>query len=303
MLPAKSAKFTDYAACASDACEPWRTAIGVVLIAGLYLAGAAGLGTVALKVAESFQMGAGYALAFEMVTMSSKRAVLITLFSIILALPALWLVLKFLHRRSLRSLIAPTGRVHWKNYRRAMLFIIGFGLLSSLPVMLSGAASQQLPLMVWLPWLLPALALIFLQTATEELFFRGYLMQQLAARFHSRWVWWVLPAVLFGAMHYNPAIYGSNTWLVVAAATLAGLIFGDITARSGDLSMAMGLHFANNILAVLILGVPGQLSSLSLFLQNIDIRDEAMIRAELLGSLAIMLGVYFVYLLVLRLRR
>ncbi|MCF6272237.1 MAG: CPBP family intramembrane metalloprotease [Rhodobacteraceae bacterium] len=303
MLPAKTAKFNTYTACATAYCEPWRTALGVLLIAGLYLGAAAALGAGALKIAEQVQLGSGYALAFELVTMSSKRAVLVALFSIVLALPALWLVLKYLHRRSLKSLIAPTGRVHWASYRRAMVFIAVFGLASSLPIMISGAASQQLALSDWLPWLLPALVLIFLQTATEELFFRGYLMQQLAARFRSRWIWWVLPAVLFGVMHYSPAIYGNNTWLVVGIATLAGLIFGDITARSGDLSMALGLHFANNILALLIIGVPGQLSSLSLFLRDINVRDEAVMRSELLGTSAIMLVIYFIYLLVVRARR
>lgn len=303
MLPSKNPRFAAYITCAEARCELWRTALGVLLVAGLYLGAAAGLGALALQIAESIQIGSGYALVFEMVTLSSKRAVLITLFSIVLALPALWLVLKFLHKRTLQSLIAPTGRVHWRNYRRAMVFVLGFGLLTSLPVMLTGAASQQLTLAQWLPWLLPGLILIFLQTATEELFFRGYLMQQLAARFNSRWVWWLLPALLFGAMHYNPAIYGENTWLVMATATLAGLIFGDITARSGDLSMALGLHFANNMLAVLILGVPGQLSALSLYLQDINMRDVDVMRFELLSSFGLILLVYIIYLLVLRARR
>ncbi len=128
-------------------------------------------------------------------------------------------------------------------------------------------------------------------------------MQQLAARFHSRWVWWVLPAVLFGALHYNPLVYGDNTWLVIAAAVLSGLIFGDITARSGDLSIALGLHFANNLTVILLLGVPGQLSSLSLFLQKLNVRDEDVMRLEILTSSGIMLAVYFIYLLVMRARR
>lgn len=303
MLPRKTARLEAYAACAKGYCEPWRTAFGVVLVAVFFTLSAAGLSKLALYVAESVQLGAGYALAFELITLSSKRTVLIGLFGIVLALPALWLVLRFLHHRSLKSLIAPTGRVHWQNYRRAVVFVLVFGLATSLPVLLGGAFSQQLPLMVWLPWLLPALALIFLQTAAEELFFRGYLMQQLAARFKSRWVWWVLPAVLFGARHYNPVLYGDNWMLVIATATLAGLIYGDITARSGDLSIAMGLHFANNILVILVINVSGQLSSLSLFLKDINVRNVDLMRLELLGSAAAMLAVYLVYMLVLRARR
>lgn len=303
MLPQKTAKLNDYTACAGPYCEPWRTALGVLLIATVYGGGTYLLAMGAIKIAESIQLGSGYAMVFELATSSSKRAVLIALFSAVLMLPGLWLVLRFLHHRSLRSVLAPTGRVHWGNYTRAMLFILVFAGVTSIPVLLNAEFTQQLSLSQWLPWLAPALLLIFLQTATEELVFRGYLMQQLAARFQSRWVWWVLPAVLFGALHYNTLTYGDNAWLVVFSAFLTGLIFGDITARSGDLSIALGLHFANNLTVILLLGVPGQLSSLSLFLQKLNVRDVDVMRVEILASTGIMLAVYFVYLLVMRTRR
>ena len=51
---------------------------------------------------------------------------------------------------------------------------------------------------------LPALALIFLQASAEEAVFRGYLLQQLRARFRSPLVWAVLPALLFGAAAFRP---------------------------------------------------------------------------------------------------
>ena len=303
MLPRKTAKLEDYAACAQGYCEPWRTALGVLLVATVLSLIFAGLTVVVKSVAEWWQLGAGYAIAFELATFSSKRTVLIALFAIVLTIPAMWLVVKVLHKRSLLSLIAPAGRIHWRTYSGAAVFALVFGLLTSLPVLYSGAYSQQLPLLVWLPWVLPALGLVFLQTAAEELFFRGYLMQQLAAHFKSRWIWWVLPAVLFGARHYNPLLYGDNWMLAVGAATLAGLIYGDITARTGDLSIALGLHFANNLLLILFLNVSGQLSSLSLFLKDTNVRNVDLMRLELLVSIGATLAVYFIYLLVMRGRR
>ncbi len=303
MLPQKTAKFQTYTTCAKGYCAPWRTGLGILMIALTYGGGSYLLGLIAIKIAENIQLGAGYAMVFELATSSSKRAVLIALFSAVLMLPGLWLALKFVHHRSLRSVIAPTGRVHWGNYARAVLFMLLFAGATSLPVLLNAQFTRQLDLRQWLPWLAPALLLIFLQTATEELVFRGYLMQQLAARFQSRWLWWVLPAALFGALHYNPVIYGDNTWVVVASAVLSGLIFGDITARSGDLSIALGLHFANNLTVILLLGVPGQLSSLSLFLQKLNVRNVDIMRAEILTSAGLMLAVYVVYLLVMRARR
>ncbi len=52
-----------------------------------------------------------------------------------------------------------------------------------------------------------------IQTGAEELVFRGYLQQQLAARFASPLIWMVLPALIFGAVHYDPATAGPNVWL------------------------------------------------------------------------------------------
>jgi len=302
MLPQKTAKLNDYTACAGPYCEPWRTALGVLLIAGIYAGGGYLLGMLVIYIAESYQIGAGYVLVFEMALGSTPRAVLISLLLIALILPGLWLVLKYLHHRSVLSLIAPSGKVHWKNYRRAIYFILAFSLLTSLPIYFNAEFTQQLSLAEWLPWLAPALLLLFLQTTTEELLFRGYLMQQLAAHFHSRWVWWVLPAVIFGAIHYSP-LHGDNRWLVVGATILTGLILGDITARFGDLSIAMGLHFANNLTVIFLLGVPGQVSGLSLFLHDFNVQDTDAMRIGILTSSGLMLASYFVYLLVMRGRR
>ena len=302
MLPQKTAKFEEYAACAGPYCEPWRTALGVLLIASIYAGGGYLLGILAIYIAESIQIGAGYVLVFEMALGSTPRAVLISLLLIALILPSLWLVLKFLHHRSVLSLIASTGKVHWNHYLRAVIFVLVFSAITSLPVYFNAEFTQQLSLAEWLPWLAPALLMLFLQTTTEELVFRGYLMQQLAAHFHSRWIWWVLPAVIFGAIHYSP-LHGENSWLIVGATILTGLILGDITARFGDLSIAMGLHFANNLTVILLLGVPGQISGLSLFLHDFNIQDTDAMRIGILSSTGLMLAVYFVFLLVMRGRR
>ena len=107
--------------------------------------------------------------------------------------------------------------------------------------------------------------LLLVQTAAEELAFRGYLMQSLAARFASRWVWLLLPALLFGALHWNPAEFGANAWLVALSTTVVGLVLADVTAKTGNLSAAIGLHFANNVTSLLVVSLPGPLAGLSLW--------------------------------------
>ena len=131
--------------------------------------------------------------------------------------------------------------------------------------------TRQPSLAAWASWLPLALPALLVQTAAEEIAFRGFLMQGLAARFRSPLVWFLLPAFLFGLLHWNGESGVRNAWLMVAAATVIGLVLADVTVRTGDLSAAMGLHFANNVFAVLVLApsVP-LLSDLALWVVALD---------------------------------
>jgi membrane protease YdiL (CAAX protease family) len=62
-----------------------------------------------------------------------------------------------------------------------------------------------------------ALVGVLIQTGAEEVLFRGYMQQQLAARFSSPILWMVLPSAIFAALHYQPEIMGDNTWLMMGA--------------------------------------------------------------------------------------
>ncbi len=99
--------------------------------------------------------------------------------------------------------------------------------------------------------------------------FRGYLTQALAARFRSPLAWALLPSIAFGALHWDGAL-GRDAWLGVAAATAVGLAFADVTARTGNLSAAIGLHFANNLAALLLVGMPGPTGVLALAVAPVD---------------------------------
>ncbi|MFQ5623900.1 MAG: lysostaphin resistance A-like protein [Paracoccaceae bacterium] len=209
----------------------------------------------------------------------------------------IFVTLRLVHRRRLSSLIGPSRRILWRHY------LCGLGVVAALAALTGGLSALSQPpkphleFRTWLSWLPAAAILLAVQTATEELFFRGYLMQQLAARFRSRWLWWVLPSLLFGAMHYNPSTFGSNAWLVVASAAILGLILADVATRTGNLSASMGMHFANNFTAVALVGLPGQLSGLSLYHSTIDMTDAIAVRNGILMQMAVILICYLVYLI------
>lgn len=196
---------------------------------------------------------------------------------------------RIVHRRPARSLIGPAPRA-------LRHFVLGILLL--LPVYVGGGAvwfavfglpeAGVVPL-VWFIWLVPLLIALLVQTGAEELIFRGYLQQQLAARFRHPVIWLVLPSLAFGMLHYEPQLMGENVWFLVAATALFGLVAADLTARTGTLGLAWGLHFANNFFALAVIAPQGDLSGAALFRLPFATGDAAEMRGMLLFDLALLL--------------
>ena len=218
--------------------------------------------------------------------------------------PILLLLLwsRFAHKIGPRRLIGIERRFLLRDFLSGVsvvLLVAGVGI----------AAAVQYQLFIpnvafadWLPWLLPSLVFIFVQVFAEELVFRGYLQPILAARFRSPLIWLLIPALLFGSLHWQPATFGPNAPLVVAAAVLMGLVAGHVTARTGNISAAVGLHFANNCIGMLVVAVPGDLAALSLYLHPISLEDPLLTRGMLIGNITTIIGAYGIYLWVLRRR-
>lgn len=94
-------------------------------------------------------------------------------------------------------------------------------------------------------------AVILFQTATEEIYFRGWLQPALA----SSWGTW--PAIfattlLFSLLHL---IGGAQTVPAVLNIFLGGLLFGLLADRSKGIAGAVGAHFGWNWLEQIVLGL------------------------------------------------
>ena len=124
-----------------------------------------------------------------------------------------------------------------------------------------------------------ALLAVLVQSSAEEIIFRGYLQQQLGARFRSPWVWMVVPSVLFALAHYDPQAAGENVWLIVIWAGFFGAAMADLTARAGNLGPAIAVHFVNNALALLVVALPDQLGGAALYLLPFGLSDVEAMRA------------------------
>ncbi|EPX77678.1 CPBP family intramembrane glutamic endopeptidase [Litoreibacter arenae] len=150
----------------------------------------------------------------------------------------------------------------------------------------------NLPFAIWATHLIWAVPLLFIQTTSEELVFRGYFQQQLAARFNHPFIWMVLPSLLFGLGHYDDTIDPILALMIVSATTLFGVLAADLTRVTGSLAAAMGLHFANNFVALLLVGIPRELSGLALYHAPFTMEDTSVLMAYVALDMIVLLLIW-----------
>lgn len=266
--------------------ELWRLAAGAALIVLMYIV----LGMVMMS-SLSFAIGEnGYsAFTSEMSTGSTPRGLLAQLFGTgLLTIPVIAVTMS-LHQRPASTLLGPLDDV-WRSGVRVTLAVLLVSLLIWLlpPTEYFADPVRAMALPRWLALLPIALIAVLVQVTAEELVFRGYLQQQLGARFGHWGVWMVLPSALFAALHYDP-VFGSNTWLVVVWAFAFSCAAADLTARSGNIGAAIGLHFTNNGLALLVSDIVGNFDAVALYHLPLDLGDIAATRSMLLMNFAVLI--------------
>lgn len=204
---------------------------------------------------------------------------------------ALW------HERDLRSLLGTRHRFLEFFLKGASIIVFTSALYFGASLLFGGSdLIPHLSLSKWfgfLPWAIP---LLFIQITAEELVFRGYLQQQLAARFKGFFWWMILPSLLFSLGHYKPNLDPLLAVMIVFATLVFGVIAADLTRITGSLAAAMGLHFANNFFSLLVVGVPGQLSGIALYHTPFQMDDVEKIS----GFLALDIAMLFVIWIIAR---
>lgn len=191
-----------------------------------------------------------------------------------------------------RALVTVTGplplalRQFWQVAR--MLAGLGLLLLVLPPYDMGVVLVQNLPMGLWAMLLPLSLMAVLIQTAAEEILFRGYLQQSLAARFRSPLIWMAGPAAIFALGHYLPAEAGDNALLIAAWSGVFGLVTADLTARAGTLGPAIAVHLFNNTIALLVVALPDSLSGLALYTLPYSMSDTGALRQWLVVDFAMM---------------
>lgn len=304
MFPEVNQKFQNYFAPAIATNSLWRLLAGLIVIAVMYLLfqflviGGVGVYFAVVEDLNGVAGGEGIKKKLGLFFRGLEpQGVIVILISFVGVFLGVLLTVKWVHKRELRSLFGSNFSDNLSG------FINGFSILFIISVIgitlyaLIDPPIENLKFSVWLKWMLLAVPLLFLQVVSEELVFRGYLQQQLAARFNSRWAWYFLPSVVFGLMHFSPDIMGANAWLVVAQTTLFGLIAAEVTARTGNLGAVIGLHFANNLFALTGVALDGSMSGIGLYRSAIHVSDFTAIRSVLVYDFIFTVLLYGLFLL------
>ena len=173
------------------------------------------------------------------------------IFTFFVGLLFLFIGIKYVHQRTITSLITSRTKIDWKR------FFYGFFVWGILAIVMSYASIIMSPEdFVWnfnaTPFfILVAISFLFLpfQTSLEELLFRGYFMQGIGVLAKNRWVPLLITSVVFGLLHgANPEVakLGQITMVFYIG---TGLFYGIVTLMDEGTEIALGLHAINNIVA------------------------------------------------------
>ncbi|MBI1965970.1 MAG: CPBP family intramembrane metalloprotease [Betaproteobacteria bacterium] len=181
-------------------------------------------------------------------------------FSIFMMFGGLALSVKLLHRRPLLSLITPESRTNWRRMAR------GAAVWAALAAIVVAVEHALYPGRYYLSFnperffMFLALVLVMtpIQSAVEELVFRGYAMQGLGLLVRSPALIAIASSALFTVPHLlNPEVHKHGVLIMAANYFAIGMLLATIALRDGRLELAIGVHAVNNVFLALVANYEG----------------------------------------------
>ena len=163
----------------------------------------------------------------------------------------LFLLVKKLHQRSIRSLTTSRKKVDWSRV------FFSFSLIVLITLVSFGISYYNDPSEVILQLdpvkfgilIFISLLLFPFQIGLEEYLFRGYIMQHLGVLLKNRWMPLLITSILFGVFHSaNPEV-AEMGYSIMVFYIGTGLLLGIMTLMDEGIELALGFHFGNNLLA------------------------------------------------------
>ena len=177
------------------------------------------------------------------------------LFTFVVGLIFLLISIKFIHKRSITSLVTSRKKIDWKR------FFTGFLTWGSLAIAFSFIGIYLEPEVYTFNFnakpffILVAISILILplQTSLEELLFRGYFMQGIGIIAKNRWLPLLITSISFGLLHgANPEVQKLGSVMMVFYIG-TGFFYGISTLMDEGTELALGLHAANNMFAAFLI--------------------------------------------------
>ncbi len=174
--------------------------------------------------------------------------------SFVFAMIGIYYVVRYLHQQTMLSISTSREKLDWNRVSFSFLL---WGVFTFVSTLLFYWVSPENFIINFKPIPFAILViigtlLIPIQTSTEELIFRGYLMQGFANLSKNKWFPLLMTSAIFGTMHIaNPEVAKmGNSILIYYIGT--GLFLGIVTLMDEGTELALGFHAANNLVSALL---------------------------------------------------
>ena len=235
--------------------EWWSYLLGLFLIfVGWQVFGIIPLVAVAIaKAGDVSKLAKASENAFSGLGINSNLYLFVMILTFLFGLIALFLAIKYIHKRPFKTLVTSRDKVDWNRilYAFGLWFII-----SILTLLFDYSLNPEHYVWNFKPisfLILVLISFLFMpfQTSFEELLFRGYFMQGLGVWFKNAAIPLVVTSIIFGLLHsFNPE-YDKLGPMVMIYYIGTGFLFGITTLMDDGTELSLGMHASNNIVASL----------------------------------------------------
>ena len=226
--------------------EIWMFLLTSILISGIFI-----VNFIVYLFSSDEDMDAAYEM---MKSIPANLSLIINLLPFAFLLGLLFILVRYLHGRSILSLTTARKKVDWNR------IVFSFSLIVILTIVSFAITYYSDPSQIELQFNPVKFAILFIisiilfpfQIGLEEYLFRGYLMQHIGIIVKNKWFPLIFTSVLFGVAHSaNPEV-AEMGFITMIFYIGTGLLLGIMTLMDDGLELALGFHLGNNLLAALL---------------------------------------------------
>ena len=237
--------------------EFWRYLIMIIALFAATQIGSMPYGIIAgiKAMKKGIDMNTGNLTNFELLGIDPNLGLFLLLLSFVFGFFVIWFLVKPLHQRSIKTVLTSREQFNWGRFFFAagvwggmmiLSFIISY-LVEPEDVHFQFNAQQFIILVI------VTISCLSLQSAFEEILFRGYLQQGLAVLTKNTWIPLLLTSITFGLLHMaNPEVKEYGVAIMLPQYMILGLTLAILTIMDEGLELAIGVHVVNNVLTALM---------------------------------------------------